>query len=137
MRKYLLPTMVAASLVAFAIVFVSPARAEEEKTGDSAKKPRPKDYTGEVASVDAAAKTITIKKKDETKTFSLAEDAKVSTADKKEAALADIKAGDKVHLKYREVDGKLVASRVGPPKPKKEDKEKGDEKAEGDKDKAK
>ena len=130
MRKYLLPTMVAASLVAFAVVCVAPARAEEEKT-DAAKKPRPKDFTGEVVSVDAKAGTITVKnKKDETKTFTLGEKAKVSTPAKSEGAtLADFKVGEKVHIKYREEDGKLVASHVGPPKPKK-DKEEGDKEKE-------
>jgi Cu/Ag efflux protein CusF len=60
-----------------------------------------KQITGEVAAVDAAAKTLVVKGKKTEVTV---------TADEK--ALVDIKAGDKVVVKYTEQDGKNVAKSV-------------------------
>lgn len=60
-----------------------------------------KQITGEAAAVDAATKTLTVKGKKAEVTV---------TADEK--ALADIKVGDKVVVKYTEQDGKNVAKSV-------------------------
>jgi Cu/Ag efflux protein CusF len=73
-------------------------KAEPEK---SEKKAKVKQITGEVAAVDTAAKTITVKgKKAEV----------VISADEK--MLADIKVGDKVVVKYAEQDGKNIAKSI-------------------------
>lgn len=76
----------------------------EEKMAEPAKpekKAKVKQITGEVAAVDAAAKTITVKgKKAEV----------VISADEK--MLADVKVGDKVVVKYTEQDGKNIAKSI-------------------------
>jgi hypothetical protein len=60
--------------------------------------------TGEVVAVDAAAKTLTVKGKKG--------DVALSVEEKAAAKLADIKMGDKVTVKYKEADGKNVATSV-------------------------
>ncbi len=63
---------------------------------------------GEIVSVDATAKTITLKHvvngKSEDKTFGAGE--------KAVAELGTLKAGDHVRVAYAEVDGKPVASTI-------------------------
>lgn len=85
--------------------------AAETKSADAAKKAVKKQVTGEVTAVDAKANTLTVKGKKG--------DVMVSTDDKtsvmagKDAkTLADVKAGDKVTVKYTEADGKNVATKV-------------------------
>jgi len=131
MRRYLLPAV----LAAFAVALVCPVRAEEEKA-DKEKKPSARQYTGIVDSMDAAAKTITLKKKDgEMKTFTLTDDVKCLDADKKEVESAFFKVGDKAMVKFREVDGKAMAHRLQVPKAKKDHDEKDHEEKAEDKSK--
>jgi len=75
----------------------APAKADEKK----AEKPKSKQVTGEVAAVDAAAKSITVKGKKADVTL---------MADPK--LLADIKVGDKVTAKYTMENGKAVAKSI-------------------------
>ncbi|MBA4417803.1 MAG: hypothetical protein C0392_07825 [Syntrophus sp. (in: bacteria)] len=63
---------------------------------------------GEVVSVDAAAKTLVIKSKKGEMTFDVA-NAKFGRGFK----IEDAKAGDKVVVGYKEIDGKMVAKYVG------------------------
>ncbi|MCX5718248.1 MAG: hypothetical protein NTW44_08130 [Nitrospirae bacterium] len=83
------------------------APAPAEKKAEPAKKAEKKaaekvmQVTGEVAAVDAAAKTITVKGKKG--------DVVISVDDK---TLADVKAGDKVTAKYTSADGKNTAKAV-------------------------
>lgn len=83
------------------------APAPAEKKAEPAKKEEKKaavkvmQVTGEVAAVDAAAKTITVKGKKG--------DVVISVDDK---TLADVKAGDKVTAKYTTADGKNTAKKV-------------------------
>ncbi len=72
-------------------------KADEKK----AEKPKVKQVTGEVAAVDAAAKSITVKGKKADVTL---------TADPK--LLADVKVGDKVTAKFTIQDGKKVAKSI-------------------------
>jgi pyruvate dehydrogenase E2 component (dihydrolipoamide acetyltransferase) len=85
----------------------APAKMDENAAPAKAEKKAPakvKQVSGEVAAVDAAAKTLTVKgKKGEV----------ALTADDKAAAkLADVKVGDKVTVKYKEMDGKNVATSI-------------------------
>lgn len=118
MSKYLVRTAMAVSLAAVALAFALPARAE-----DKPEKPKKRQYTGTIESIDSTAGTVTLKKKDETKTFACDAACKMSTADKKEATLADFKAGDKVTCMYTEEGDKLICHKMSPPKSKKKDKE--------------
>jgi Cu/Ag efflux protein CusF len=124
-------------IVAVAALFVVPTltRAEDapkkEKAAKAEKADKSRQLTGEVEAVDAAAKTITLKsKKEGSKSFNVAADAKFGN-DIKEG-LSAVKVGDKVTVNYTEVEGKLVASKVGHAKPaaKKEGDDKKEKKAE-------
>jgi ribosomal protein S1 len=93
-------------LFVFAIASISFAT-EEKKAAPApaaAEKKAPakvKQVTGEVTMVDAKAKTITVKGKKG--------DVVVAADDK---MMADVKAGDKVTVKYTEADGKNTAKSV-------------------------
>jgi Cu/Ag efflux protein CusF len=79
-----------------------------------------KHYTGTIKIVDAAKGTITVTDKaGSDKDFTVGEKAKIATADKKAATLADLKAGDKVRVTYTEKAGKITVIKIAPPeKPK-------------------
>ncbi|MBI5101841.1 MAG: hypothetical protein HZB33_08425 [Nitrospirae bacterium] len=82
----------------------------EKKDAKPAKKSAPQQATGEVAAVDAKAKTMTVKAPKKG-------DVTVSTDDKTKfmpagKTIADVKAGDKVTVKYTETDGKNTAKSV-------------------------
>ncbi len=76
----------------------APAKAEEKAPA------KIKHMTGEVVAVDAKAKTLTVKGKKGDMAFSVDE--------KAVAKLADVKTGDKVTVKYKEMDGKNIATSV-------------------------
>jgi hypothetical protein len=82
----------------------APAKTEK-KMEQKAEKPKAPRITGEVASVDAKAGTLTVKAKDKEMSF---------TAPTK--ALEKVKVGDRVRVSYTEKDGKLSASSVTPAK---------------------
>lgn len=56
-------------------------------------------FKGKVEAVDAATAKLTIKEKDKTTDFTIAEEVKITKAGKK-AALADIAVGDMVKIEY-------------------------------------
>ncbi|HUJ70897.1 MAG TPA: DUF5666 domain-containing protein [Verrucomicrobiae bacterium] len=113
MSRHLLRTAMALGIAALAFSFVAPVRAQE--TTAPPPKPKPHQYTGIIESIDSKAGTVIVKKDTESKTFKLGEKTKFSTADKKEAALADIKVGDKVTVRYTEDGGVLTALKIGVP----------------------
>jgi adenylate kinase len=85
----------------------APAETKKEAAPAKAEKKAPakvKQVTGEVVAVDAKAKTLTVKGKKADVSFSV--------EDKAAAKLADVKIGDKATVKYKEMDGKNVASSV-------------------------
>ncbi|NCO83246.1 MAG: hypothetical protein COW90_09805 [Nitrospirae bacterium CG22_combo_CG10-13_8_21_14_all_44_11] len=105
--------LIVAVLFVFAVASISLA-AEEKKMEPAKKEAAPAkakaekkvaakvmQVTGEVAAVDAAAKTITVKGKKG--------DVVIAVDDK---TLADVKAGDKVTAKYTTADGKNTAKSV-------------------------
>jgi uncharacterized protein YxeA len=84
--------------------FAADQMATPEATPMKAEKKAPTkvhQVTGEVVAVDAAAKTLTVKAKKG--------EVALSVEDKAAAKLADVKVGDKVAVKYKEMDGKKVA----------------------------
>ena len=87
-----------------------------------AEKPKVKQVTGNVKAVDMKAMTITVTKMMKDK----AEDTVVTVSDKTKImmgeakkALADVKVGDKVTVKYTEAEGKNMAKRVAIHEPEK------------------
>jgi len=79
-------------------------KAEPAKPAEPAKKPakeKVKSITGEVTAVDTVGKTITVKSKKQELTIAVTDE-----------QIKDVKAGDKVVVKYTEKDGKLTAKSV-------------------------
>ncbi len=101
----------ALTLVAVSLAFTSASFAADKKEG--AKKPAGKQLTGVVEACDAGC--IKVKGRQETKMFVVDAKTKVSTADKKEAAIGDVKKGDKVTVFFAEDGDKCIAKRIGPP----------------------
>ncbi len=93
--------------IMFACAIGSYAVAAQKKSSA----PASKHVTAEVVSVDATAKTLTVKEKDKEITFTLAETAKIKIQGK-EATLDQLKAGEKVQIKYTEKNGAQIAQEV-------------------------
>jgi thioredoxin-dependent peroxiredoxin len=89
----------------------APAAAEKKAEPAKAAPAKVKQVTGDVAAVDAKAGTITVKgKKGDT---TVATDAKTKIMMGKDVkAIADVKVGDKVTVKFSEADGKMTAKSV-------------------------
>ena len=81
-----------------------PAKMEEKKAPAKIKQ-----VTGEVKSVDA--KSVTVKGKKADVTVSVDDKTKIM-AGKDKKTLADVKAGDKVSVKYTEAEGKNMAKSI-------------------------
>ena len=77
-------------------------KAEAKKAGKTVQ------VTGEVAAVDAKANTITVKGKKGDVVIAVDDKTKMA----KGKTIADVKAGDKVTVKYSEADGKNTAKSV-------------------------
>ncbi len=78
--------------------------AAEQKAAEKKAPAKVNQISGEVSAVDAKAKTFTVKGPKGEVALSLEEKSNVK--------LADIKTGDKVTVKYKEMDGKNVAISV-------------------------
>jgi glucose dehydrogenase len=85
----------------------APVKAEEKK----APVVKVKRISGEVVAVDATAGTLTVKSKKQDVSFSTDDKTVVKKGIEKKI-LADVVAGDKVIVKYKEVDGKNVAKSI-------------------------
>jgi len=83
----------------------APAKAEKKAPA------KVKQVTGEVAAVDAKANTLTVKGK-KGDVMVNADDKTSVKVGKEKKSLADVKAGDKVTVKYAEMDGKNVAKSI-------------------------
>jgi Cu/Ag efflux protein CusF len=114
MSKHWLRAVTALSIAAVALAFAAPVRGEEAAKPE---KPKKHQWTGTIESIDASAGTVTLKKGEESKAFKVGDKTKYSTADKKEAALGDLKMGDKVTVWYTEDAGGMMAARIAPPEP--------------------
>ncbi len=108
--------LVALSLTAPAFAQTKPGeKAKPAKPAATAEKPAKAEpakrhqVTGEIVSVDAAAKTVVVKHKEKEMTFTVTE--------KAAKALADVKAGDKATVKYTEAEGKFTARSIMKAKP--------------------
>ena len=88
----------------------APTPAKVEKKLDEKKhEKRARHYVhGEVTAVDAAANTLTVKGKKGEVTLTIDDKTKFH----KGKTLADVKVGDKLKVKYAEIDGKMVATGI-------------------------
>jgi len=84
----------------------APVKAEEKKPPVKVKR-----ISGEVVAVDATAGTLTVKSKKQEVSLSTDNNTVVKKG-KETKALADVVAGDKVIVKYKEVGGKNVAKSI-------------------------
>lgn len=73
---------------------------------------RDRSWTGTVTCVNAQDNTLRGKRGFFTKTFDLGGKCPISTVDKKEAALSDLRPGERVTIHYQDVEGVLVARRI-------------------------
>ena len=96
--------------LSFAAEKAAPAAAPAEKAEKKAPA-KVKQVTGEVAAVDAKANTLTVKGK-KGDVMITADDKTVVKVGKEKKSLADVKMGDKVTVKYAEMDGKNVAKSI-------------------------
>ena len=105
-------SIVVALLFVFSITSLS--FAVEEKSMP-AEKPKVKQVTGDVKTVDMKTKTLTVVKvmkgKTEETVVTVDDSTKIMMG-KEKKTLADVKVGDKVIAKYTEVDGKNLAKIV-------------------------
>ena len=86
-------------------------KAEPVKAEKKAATAKVKQVTGEVAAVDAKANTITVKGKKGDTVVTCDDKTKIMMG-KDKKALADVKVGDKVTVKFSEADGKMTAKSV-------------------------
>ena len=106
--------IIVAVLFVFALTSISfaaekmatPAKAEEKKAPEKVMS-----ITGDVVSVDAKAMTLTVKGRKGDVALSTNDKTAVRMG-KDKKTLADVKAGDKVKVKYTEVDGKNMAKSI-------------------------
>lgn len=103
--------MFAFTAVTFAAEKAAAPAEKAEKKAAPAKKAMHKQATGEVTAVDAKANTLTVKGKKGDVTVSTDDKTKVM-AGKEKKTLADVKAGDKVSVKYTEAEGKSTATKI-------------------------
>jgi surface antigen len=90
----------------------APAEKKEAAAPEkAAKKHSKKQVTGEVAAVDAAAMTLTVKGKKGEVALSADDKTKVMMG-KEKKPLADVKVGEKVTVKYMVADGKNMAKTI-------------------------
>lgn len=67
--------------------------------------------SGEVVSLDTAAKMLTVKNKKGDMTFNVGEKTKIMMG-KHKKLLANLKAGDKVSVSYSQLEGKNMAEKI-------------------------
>jgi Cu/Ag efflux protein CusF len=116
MSKHLLRAAMILSITAVALTASVRAQDTNAPAAKPAK-PERKQFTGVIESIDAKAETVIVKKGTTSDTFKIGEKTKYATVDKtKDAALTDIKVGDKVTVYYTlDASGVMMAHKIGPP----------------------
>ncbi|MFN3479794.1 MAG: hypothetical protein ACK415_05355 [Thermodesulfovibrionales bacterium] len=89
----------------------APAEKKEAAPAEKKAPAKVKQVTGEVTAVDATAKTLTVKGKAGDVALT-ADDKTTVKIGKEKKALGDVKVGDKVTVRYAEMDGKNVAKSI-------------------------
>jgi Cu/Ag efflux protein CusF len=88
-----------------------PTRAEDRKP-DNKQQMALRAFDGEIISIEKVAKAITVRKFPVSKRFLVAVTCKITTSDKPDTTLQDLKVGDKVKLKYEEEKDGFVARSI-------------------------
>ncbi|MBW8876174.1 MAG: copper-binding protein [Acidobacteria bacterium] len=105
MRKTVILSLMSLMLLLLLVI----ATAAGEKTSASTKQYHR--MHGEIASIDATAKTFTVKHGNDTSTFGTDNSTKYRGAGK-EISIADLKVGDDVRVSFTEQEGQKIAARV-------------------------
>ena len=98
----------AVAAIAVTLMFALPSFAADTKAKPVAKV---HECTGAITALDAAKGSVTVKNKDDEKTFSITSTTKISGFDKG-AMLDSFKVGDKVKVSYTEDAIKLTATKI-------------------------
>lgn len=103
MKKILALVMALVFVFTTAVVFAEKPAAKPAEPAKKAEatKEKVKQISGEITAIDTAGKTITVKSKKQELTIGVTDE-----------QIKDLKAGDKVVVKYTEKDGKLTAKSV-------------------------
>jgi Cu/Ag efflux protein CusF len=100
-------------VIAFVLVFSFSgiASSADEKQSVQKTRSKAKQITGEVTEIDLKGQTVSVKSKNGTISAGLTDKTKV-TMDKEAKTLGDVQAGDRVTMKYKEVNGKQTAKSI-------------------------
>jgi len=96
------------------IAFSGVLLAQKEKAAPAEKKeaaPVRRQITGEVSTVDVEANTVTVKKAERVVLLHVTEKTRIIIG-KEKKTIADLKVGDRVRAKYKEENGRNVASSI-------------------------
>jgi Cu/Ag efflux protein CusF len=99
------------AVVIVGLVWASPTFADDAALA-AAERATDKLYKGTVTAIDAVEKTVSVKGTLFSKTFNASDACKVSLEDKPEAALSDLRVGQKVEVRYQNAQGVLVAAQI-------------------------
>jgi hypothetical protein len=113
MKTSRMNAVIGATLAAAALQFAHPLRAD----GPSASEPKVAELkfhttSGTLSTVDNNQRTVGLRHVLMTKNFSLAGDCAIALGNKPHAAIADLKPGMTVKIRYTDADGVLVANRI-------------------------
>jgi Cu/Ag efflux protein CusF len=102
-------TITKLGLMVLVAAFTSGANAAQQTTGNI----NEKSWTGTLTAVDPQYKTVAGRNWWWfTKTFNVGDNCAISAVDKQEAALGDLRPGEKVKIRYQDVDGVLVSDNI-------------------------
>jgi Cu/Ag efflux protein CusF len=105
-------TMLLLSLIfVFGFTLITSAAESVKAVQISAEKPKVKQITGDIVTLDLNARTLTVKSKRQEVSLST-DDKTIIRLNKEKKTLADLKSGDKIKAKYIHVDGKNIAKSI-------------------------
>jgi Cu/Ag efflux protein CusF len=110
-RSTMMALVVAAAMITSRSVWAA-AQVTDEKPVEQVAEAKSDVGAGKILVADAKSGTITIRHKKENKTFTVAPDCKFNGFEKKDATLADVKAGDRAKVLYTQEGDKLVARQI-------------------------
>lgn len=99
------------AVVVAGLVCTSPSFGNESAAANTSRDSG-KVYKGTVSAIDAVEKTVTVQGAMLSKKFNASDACKVSLEDKPEAAMSDLRVGQKVDVHYQNAQGVLVAGQI-------------------------
>ncbi len=121
MKRSILTSLFVVAVSAFFVSGVmaqlSAAPTAPTTTAPAPAKEKMEKFRGKIEKVDPSTKELVVQRKDETLTFSVGDNTKIMEG-KKEASFSDLKAGERIFVRYSKEGDKLMAQaiRVGHPR---------------------